>query len=159
MADIRLGDIVIDKASGDALRVIGIERLDAEGHPDVKVDTDSARQFGVEGGDAVYKCVYLPSGDDKAYAPKKSYAFAEGRIYRWHDEAGDPYDHRIYDRIVQEVLEELFAARMQYDEKANPSIVSMLAEEAGIDDQLVEDALEVAQSQLAESGGDSNGDQ
>ena len=108
---IRLGSIVVDKATGQALRVVDASHQTAGEHQ--YIDVLDLRQWGVTEGSTVYECVYLPTGteDDNAYPPSKTYAFAEEQLFRFYCEHALPEGaRRIHTQIIEEVLADILLA-------------------------------------------------
>lgn len=108
---IRLGSIVVDKATGKALRVVGRSHKSAGEHN--RIDVCDRRQWGVTVDSTVYRCVYLPTGsdDDNAYPPSKPYDFPEEQLFRYHCENALPEDaRRIHTQILTGFLADILEA-------------------------------------------------
>lgn len=108
---LRLGSVVIDRTRNVSLRVVGRDHRDAAEHPHVDPEDPMLRRLGVEPGDAVYDCVFLPDAqDDKLTAPRKTYHYPEGQLARVPVEAALEEDAR---RIHTQILVEFLAALKQ----------------------------------------------
>lgn len=108
---IRLGSTVLDRARNQTLRVVGRDHRPAAEHPHVSGQTPMARQYGIEPDDTVYKCVFLPVGDEKVTSPNRTYDYAESKLTRYPVEAAlDDGARRIHTQIIIEFLAEVFGA-------------------------------------------------
>lgn len=115
---IRLGSTVLDRARNRTLRVVGRDHRPAAEHPYVDVEMPMARQYGIEPDDTVYKCVFLPIGDEKVTSPNRTYDYAESKLVRYPVEAAlDDGARRIHTQIIIEFLAEVFGA-VEEDEEA-----------------------------------------
>jgi len=115
---LRLGSVVVDKATGQALRVVDTSHQTAGEHQ--YIDVPDLRQWGVSEDSTVYECVYLPTGteDDNAYPPRQTYAFAEEQLFRFHCEHALPEGaRRIHTQIVVEFLAALLENAKRADKK------------------------------------------
>jgi len=97
-------DVVGVRRSAD-----GVDRIERAGFDAVQVDvTDPEnQQWGVTLSDRVYECVYLTTygSDESTRPPKRTYAFPERRLYRYHCEAAiSDQSHRIHTQILIEFL-------------------------------------------------------
>ncbi|AXR80977.1 hypothetical protein [Natrarchaeobaculum sulfurireducens] len=116
--DIQVGDVCIDLAQGRPVHVI--ERYDGdarewsdENNYEIAENYGNSR-LGATNSDAVFECVYCSNIKSK---PSKSYAFPESRLARVETEQADG-GRPVYDRIVSEVLEQLFVRAAEDDEAA-----------------------------------------
>jgi len=108
---LRLGSVVVDKATGQALRVVNTSHQAADEHQ--YIDVPDLRQWGVGEDSTVYECVYLPTGteNDNAYPPGQTYAFAEEQLFRFHCEHPLPEGaRRIHTQIIETVLADILLA-------------------------------------------------
>ena len=150
ISSIRLGSVVIDKAENKPLRVAKVSHETAGQHDYIDVDDPENQQWGVTASDRVYECVYLTTygPDESTRPPKRTYAFPEGRLYRYHCEAGlSDHSHRIHTQILMEFLADVFAqAEINGDELADEEAIAR-ALENHVDDpvtDLLEEAKELA---------------
>lgn len=81
--EIRVGDIVLDRARNKPLQVVAIATETAAEHDHIDVADPMAQEWGVADDDRVLECVFLPTGDDAVSAPRKTYAYPEGRLTRY----------------------------------------------------------------------------
>lgn len=115
---LRRGSTVIDRKQNVPMRVVGQDRRTAVEHPNIDVNDPMLRQLGVEPEDAVYECVFLPTGEDSLSTPSKPYAYPEGRLARVPVEAAISEDaRRVHTQIVLDVLAALLEVRW----KATPN--------------------------------------
>jgi len=116
---IRLGSVVVDKATGQALRVVDTSHQTGGEHQ--YIDVPDLRQWGVTEDSTVYECVYLPTGteDDNAYPPSQTYAFAEEQLFRYHCEHALPEGAR---RIHTQIVVEFLAAVLEYAKRADQKL-------------------------------------
>ena len=149
-SSIRLGSVVIDKAENKPLRVAKLSHETAGQHDYIDVDDSENQQWGVTATDRVYECVYLTTygPDESTRPPKRTYAFPEGRLYRYHCEAGlSEQSHRIHTQILIEFLADMLAeAEIQEAEPADQEVIARALDEhadAPVDD-LLKEAKELA---------------
>lgn len=149
--DFRIGDPVIDLATGRSMvvvehlanRVDEYEDFDLLGHY-------AAQRTRVSPADPVIGCIYTASIQSEPSGPRHGdppYAFASSRLGRPTIESVDGYD-RVYSLVARDVLERLLAHRFHVDPGAlddTDNVVYRLAIEAGLDDELVEEAHELAE--------------
>jgi hypothetical protein len=156
---IRLGSVVIDKAENKPLRVAKLSHETAGQHDYIDVDDSENQQWGVTATDRVYECVYLTTygPDESTRPPKRTYAFPEGRLYRYHCEAGlSEQSHRIHTQILIEFLAEVLAKAedggdVPVDEKAIARALDEYTAEPA--DDLLEEAKELADASRFGRGG------
>jgi hypothetical protein len=136
---------VIDKAENKPLRVAKLSHETAGQHDYIDVDDSENQQWGVTATDRVYECVYLTTygPDESTRPPKRTYAFPEGRLYRYHCEAGlSEQSHRIHTQILIDFLADMLAeAEIQEAEPANQKVIVRALDEhadAPVDDLLKE---------------------
>lgn len=117
MPDIQLGDPVIDLANGRSMVVVddhgetAAEWSHRNGYN--LLENYGNERCGTADTDRVYECIYATSLQSE---PSKTYAFPESRLGRPAIErASDDYG-RVYDEVVRDVLEELFALASTLDE-------------------------------------------
>lgn len=164
---IRLGSIVIEKAENKPLRVLDVAHETAEEHDYIDVRDPENKQWGVKPDDPVYECAYLTTSgpDDSTRPPSRTYAFPEGRLYRYRCEAALPDDaRRIHTQILEEFLADVFTELLWHgasrDLKAVQDAIVRANERVDAEiptEVLVEEAEEIAEASLAShsSGGDS----
>jgi len=154
---IRLGSIVVDKATGQALRVIDASHQTADEHQ--YVDVPDLRQWGVTEGSTVYECVYLPTGteDDNAYPPRQTYAFPEEQLFRFHCEHALPEGaRRIHTQIIEEVIADILLAADVEGTSVRQN-VELAISQSKIDAEvppgvLLEEAAELAEASIGPEG-------
>ncbi|OIB59379.1 hypothetical protein [Natrialba sp. SSL1] len=122
--DIKPGDIVLDLAQGRPMHVLErYENDDGEfgdaqewsDENDYELTENYANdRLGASKSDAVFECVYCSNIKSE---PNKTYAFPESRLGRVETEAADG-GRQVFDRIVTQVLEELFLRAAEDDEQA-----------------------------------------
>jgi hypothetical protein len=150
---------VIDKAENKPLRVAKLSHETAGQHDYIDVDDSENQQWGVTATDRVYECVYLTTygPDESTRPPKRTYAFPEGRLYRYHCEAGlSEQSHRIHTQILIEFLAEVLAKAegrgdAPVDEKAITRALDEYTAEPA--DDLLEEAKELADASRFGRGG------
>lgn len=158
---IQLGSIVIEKAENKPLRVLDVAHETAGEHDYIDVDDPENRQWGVEPDDPVYECGYLTTSgaDDSTRPPTRTYAFPEGRLYRYRCEAALPEDaRRIHTQIIEAALAEVLVAADDEGPAVRENVEAAISR-SGIDTEvspevLLQEAAEIAKaSQIG--GGDS----
>lgn len=163
MTDIQLGDPVIDMANGRAMVVLERVADRADTWSD-RNDYDLCGNYGndrcgAQADDVVFECAYVASLQSE---PSKTYAFPESRLGRpAYERASDAYG-RVYDLVLQDVLEELFALAANLDENwavepdnFEDALAKLTANAGGLDDATVDEARELAEvDAVIGSGGD-----
>ena len=156
---IRVGSVVVDKATGQALRVVDTPHQTAGEHQ--YIDVPDLRQWGVTEDSTVYECVYLPTRteDDNAYPPSQTYAFAEEQLFRFHCEHALPEGTR---RIHTQILTDFLAAileRAKTDKRADRRVGAIfeLVNKADFEAEvppevLLEEAAELAEASIGPGG-------
>ena len=158
-SSIRLGSVVIDKAENKPLRVAKLSHETAGQHDYIDVDDSENQQWGVTATDRVYECVYLTTygPDESTRPPKRTYAFPEGRLYRYQCEAGlSEQSHRIHTKILIEFLAEVLAkAEGGGDVPADETAITRALDEYTAEpaDDLLEEAKELADASRIGRGG------
>lgn len=161
---IRLGSIVLDRARNKALRVVSRDHRRAGDHPDVDVDDAMAREWGVTEDDAVYDCVFLPTGEDAVSSPKRPYAYPEGRLTRYPVETAlDEDARRVHTQIVIEFLATVLESA-KTDKRAERRVGAIFETVHQADfeaevpaEVLLEEAEELADVATSMSGGGDDG--
>lgn len=154
---IRLGSVVLDRARNTPLRVVGRDHRDAVEHPEVDVDDAMAQQYGLTESDDVYKCVFLPTGEDKVSSPRKSYAYPASRLPRFPVEAALPDNaRRIHTQIIEEVLADVLLAADVQGTSVRQNVETAISR-SNIDAELPPEVLLEEAAEIADRGGVSRG--
>lgn len=145
----RIGDPVMDAAQGRPMVVLErpdqtvAEWSDANGYD--LTENYGNQKFGVGENEPVYTCRYVSdvSGD-----PGKTYTFPQSRL-RLIDVHHADDGRRVYDRVAVDVLEALITTAYRltdegYGDPPDGVDVADLAKEAGVDEDVVGVAFELA---------------
>lgn len=146
--DFRLGDPVIDAATGRAMVVV--EKL-----ADSVLEYDdydllgnyAAQRCRVSPTDPVYGTIYVSSVQSEPSGPRYGdppYAFASSRLNRPTIESVDGFD-RVYTIVARDVLRRLFDAALGSVKPEHLPAVDVLARDGGFNANVVESAKELAE--------------
>lgn len=138
--DFEVGDPVIDLANGRNMVIVRqvADRTDTHSENenyDFLSNTGNER-LRTSPSDPVFECVYTNS---VASTPSKTYDFPSSRLGRPEYESVDDV-RRVRDQVAVEVLESLFRAT------AAPEGLATIAEFAGLDPSIVDEAREAARA-------------
>ncbi|PSP80149.1 hypothetical protein BRC81_02870 [Halobacteriales archaeon QS_1_68_20] len=152
--DFKIGDPVVDLANGRNMVVVGkaADRADAwseRNDYDLLGNTGNGR-LRARPADPVYTCVYVASVDSK---PTKSYDFPSSRLGRPEYENVDGVD-RVYRMVARDVFDRLFQASMRTSGDLAPADIAREAGIAGFDQNLIDEAAELAEAATLEGGED-----
>jgi len=156
MADIQLGDPVIDLANGRSMIVLEQVAGRADDWSE-RNDYDLTGNYGnercgAEPSDAVFECAYVASLQSE---PSKTYAFPESRLGRPAYERASAEHGRVYDLVARDVLRRLFADARTDEDCYMPEadVLDAVARDVGLGDELVDEARELADVDRIIGGG------
>ena len=142
---IKIGDVALDLAQGRPVHIIDeYDGTAAEWSEenDYEITENYANgRLGSTDSDAVFEVVYCSNAKSE---PNKSYAMPVSRLLRIETEAADD-GMQVYDRVALDLLDRLFQAAHSDDENT-VNILTWMAEEAGVDELLIEQADELAEA-------------
>lgn len=98
----------------------------------------------VQASDAVFECVYLPDEPGGQPAGNNPYAFPSGRLARVPIEAAGEDVDPVQVTLTRSLLVSLFATASADDMASSADAIYDVAAHAGIDDDLLDEALELA---------------
>lgn len=147
---IRLGSVVIDRKQNKPLRVVAKSPKNARDHNHVDLRDPLLDAIGVTPEDDVYDCVFLPSDPNgNVSPPSKTYAYPEGRLYRYPVEAAYSYDDP--DRIHTQILTGFLAHILRNYDPEYQDVLTDAVRQIGFDagteipaEALLEEAVELA---------------
>ncbi|AFZ74588.1 hypothetical protein [Natronobacterium gregoryi] len=149
--DIQPGDVALDRTQGRPVHVLedteqtALEWSNENGYD--LLENYGNERCGTTASDRVFEVAYCSSIQSE---PSKTYAMPESRLDRVETEKADD-GRQVYDRIVVDVLEQLFQRAGQDDEGA-VNVLEQYATDVGIDAEAVDEARELAEA--AQFGGD-----
>jgi len=156
--DFEIGEPAIDTATGRSVVIVDRAADRTDDHSDAE-GYDFLENYGnqrtrARAADPVYTAVYVSSIQSK---PSKSYDFPSSRLGRPEYENVDGVD-RVYEMVARDVLEQLFvgASAVGLDALAVESTrgaLQRIALEAGVDEDVVDEARELAEVET-DFGGD-----
>jgi hypothetical protein len=156
--DFEIGEPAIDTATGRSVVIVDRAADRTDDHSDAE-GYDFLENYGnqrtrARAADPVYTAVYVSSLQSK---PSKSYDFPSSRLGRPEYENVDGVD-RVYEMVARDVLEQLFvgASAVGLDALAVESTrgaLQRIALEAGVDEDVVDEARELAEVET-DFGGD-----
>jgi len=147
MSEIQIGDVCLDLAQGRPVHVVeDTEQTAAEwseaNNYELTENYGNSR-LDTTDDDAVFEVVYCSSAKSQ---PSKTYAIPESRLLRVETEAAD--DGRpVYDRVVRDVLESLFAEHLAEDDEVAADVLEQIATDAGFRTGVISEARELADVQ------------
>lgn len=148
--DIKSGDVALNLAQGRPVHVLedtGQTAFDWSNENGYNLlENYGNERCGTTADDRVFDVVYC---SDASGEPSKTYAFPESRLLRIETEAADD-GRQVYDRIVVDVLEQLFQ-RAGRDDEGAMNVLEQYATDVGIDADAVSEARELAEA--AQFGG------
>lgn len=160
--DFQIGDPAIDTATGRSVVIVDRAADRTDDHSDAE-GYDFLENYGnqrtrARAADPVYTAVYVSSLQSK---PTKSYDFPSSRLGRPEYENVEGVD-RVYEMVARDLLERLFVAGTEFDVDAiatddGRGIVQRLALEAGVGEDVVDEARELAEVET-DFGGDGDGE-
>jgi hypothetical protein len=142
MSEYRIGDPVVDLAQGRPMVVLGAptdtvaEWSDRNGYD--LMDNYANRKFDPDADEGIVECVYV---SDVRSEPSKTYTFPVSRVALidvHHADGG----RRVADRIISELLSELFMAASADTTRRTLREVAI---QAGVSEGVVEEARELAE--------------
>lgn len=152
--DFQIGDPVVDLANGRSMVVVDRdadrvdEWIDENGYD--LLDNYGNERLRALAADPVYECVYVSSVSSR---PSKSYSFPSSRLGRAEYENVDGVD-RVYDMVARDVLERVLIAAHSVGDADHAEIVEMMAYEAGVDEDVIDEAVELAEVEVEFGGPD-----
>lgn len=147
--DFQIGDPAIDTATGRSVVIVDRAADRTDDHSEREgydfLDNYGNQRTRARAADPVYTAVYVSSLQSK---PTKSYDFPSSRLGRPEYENVDGVD-RVYEMVARDLLERLFVAGTEFDVDAiatadGRGVVQRLALEAGVDEDVVDEARELA---------------
>lgn len=146
MTDIQVGDICLDLAQGRPVHILTDTGQTAAEWSEAN-DYDLTGNYGndrlgASDDDRVFDVVYCSSAKSE---PSKTYAFPESRLLRIETEAATDDGRPVYERVIQDVLETLLLAARYDGEHEYEWLHETAAAVQGWDDDLVDEAAELAE--------------
>ncbi|WP_435552737.1 hypothetical protein [Natrinema sp. CGMCC1.2065] len=148
---IKPGDVALDRTQGRPVHVLEdtgqtvLQWTNENGYD--LLDNYGNGRCGATAEDRVFEVVYCSSIQSE---PSKIYAMPESRLDRVETEKADG-GRQVYDRIVVDVLDQLFQRAGRDDEQA-VAVLEAYATDAGVDADVVDEARELAEA--AQLGGE-----
>lgn len=157
--DFMIGDPAIDLANGRSVVVVEklADRVDEYDDYDL-LGNYAAQRTRVRPADPVYGCLYTSSVQSEPSGPRRGdppYAFPSSRLGRPTLESVEGYD-RPYYLVARDVLDRMFQAATGAMEPDNTEMLASVARDAGLDEELIEEARELADA-ATWGGAKSNG--
>lgn len=156
---IKTGDVCIDLVERGKLQVVSKAADTVREHRE-REDFDLAEYkahplLDVREDEPVYECVYLSSDPSVSYS--RTYDFPRSRLARQPVEEADENLERVQESLVVSLLEALFATADRDDMASSMAGLVDVAVHAGIDDELVSAAEELAEVEDHFEDGGSDG--
>jgi len=139
-----IGDVALDLAQGRPVHIIADTGQTAddwsEQHNYDLVDNYGNSRFGATADDRIYDVVYCSSAKSE---PSKSYAMPESRLLRIETEAADD-GPPVIERIQRDLLADIMGLYYGADDADRIDSLAQRARVAGMSDDMVEQAQELA---------------
>lgn len=143
--NIQIGDPVMDAAQGRPMVVVDtpdqtVREWSEQNDYDLMGNYANSK-FDPTATEPAVECVYI--GDVRS-EPSKTYTFPASRLVLIDVHHADD-EGRIYDRVARDVLERLFAVAAGTDMASSTAEIFDVATHAGLDEDLVDEAQELAE--------------
>jgi len=156
LATLKVGDVAIDLVKRGKVQVVGRAAKTVEEHQQ-REDYDIASYkanalLDVRDDEPVYSVVYLP--DEPSTSFSGTYDFPASRLARVPVEQANDDLRRLQHDLAVDLLEALFRRAYRDDMASSPDALYDLATHAGLPQELVDEAEELADVEMQFDGGE-----
>jgi hypothetical protein len=140
----KIGDPVVDLAQGRPMIVLDAPNESVQAWSDREgydlADNYANGKLGADPDETVVRCVYV---SDIRSEPSKDYTFPVSRVTLIDVHHADD-GRRVYDRVAMDILERLFSVAAGAMEPDNTEMLHSVCRDAGLDEDVVQVARELA---------------